>query len=356
MYQIQQPSSHYGGQGADTTNLGYTFPNGYNPPGQSAQPPIPGLPQTGSSSNGMPQMPGAGTSNPNDPYSIQNLIKMQMDQNNQSRAQNQSNWTGASDYMKSIPAAYNAQASTQSAQSLTGQLAANPLSLSPDVVQNMKNEASNQISAQTDNTARQVQGTLAAGGQADASTLAAMNMQLARQGMGAQQTQNTNIDIDAAKQRTTDLQNAAGLSQRQSAQDINIPMQTGNSILSHLPQVRPDDYSGLLSLTNQMQNQQFQNQMLQYNAQMGRANAANANPLRAPVAASPIGGKYSGGGQAYNNLGQGAGNNNFSNISNLNNMDTGNPSNNNTPGAGMNQVPRGTMQAFGKGNNQDDNE
>ncbi len=345
-YQYQNGSQNWNSNTpANTTNLGYSFPGGggnnmntgwlWNStpnPAQSGQ-------GGGGSFGGQSGAGGGG----NDPYSLQNLINMQMQQNNTARQQNQNNWDSSKNYMLGIPGMYNGQASTQGAQSLTNQLAANPLSLSPAVVQQMKNSTANQISAQGDNQFRNVRRAMSADGQTDTSSNAAALEAQNRANLGAQTSANTAIDIEAAKQRPIDLANAAGVAQRQSGQDIGVPMGVGNSIMSNLPQVRPDDYSGLLALTNQMQNQQFQNQML-----------ANQNGLRTPTAYNPIGGQYRQGGQ-----GGGAG-------FDFQNPFTGQSPNQQQPGspfapadtgygyAGPNttgMMPRGYMQAFATGGN-----
>lgn len=256
---------------ADTTNLGYRGPTNsgfmWNSTPQMQQAPLPGTQNAG----------GLGGA-----YSLQDLVNMQMGANISTRQQNQNNWDQSKNFLQGLPGQYAGQQSTQNADRLSNTLAQNPLSLSPQVVQQMKNETANQIQAQSDNSLQQQMGALAAGGQSDASTIAAAKQAQSRAAMGAQATQNTNIDIEAAKQRTQDLTNAANVSRGQSAQDIAPALNVGNSIISHLPQVRPDDYSGLLALSNQMQQQQFQDSLL----------SRGQNNLKTPIAMNPIGGKY----------------------------------------------------------------
>lgn len=270
--------------GQDLTHLGYLPPPNVNT-GQPVSPRYGGA--GGGVYAGGSMSGGYGGGGAGDPYSIQNLINMQMQQNNSARQQNQANWESSRNYLQGIPGQYNALQSTQGAQSLTNQLSANPLSLSPQIVQLMKNQAANQISAQGDNQFNQVKRAMSADGQTDNSSMAAALEAQGRQNMGAQATQNTAIDIAAAKQRPIDLANAASVAQKQSGQDIGVPLGVGNSIIQNLPQVKPDDYSGLLALTNQMQNQQFQNQML--------ANQSAAASLKTPMALNPIGGQYGNG-------------------------------------------------------------
>lgn len=279
---VYQQSPHYNqtptyANGQDLTHLGYLPP----PNVPMGQPVTVNLGGNGVQASGFGGAYGGGA---NSPYSLQQLIDMQMKQNNDARAQNQANWASSRDYLMGLAGQYNKNPSTVSAQSLTSQLAGNPLSLSPEIVRLMKNQAANQISAMGDNQFNQVRRALSADGQMDTSSMAAAREAQNRQNMGAQMAQNTNIDIAAAKQRPIDLANAAAVAQRQAGQDIGVPLGIGNSIMSNLPQIRPDDYSGLLALTNQMQNQQFQNQMM--------ANSQFANSLKAPVALNPIGGSY----------------------------------------------------------------
>lgn len=286
-YQIQQPAFQNQNPGqADTTNLGYQFPGGAGanagamwnsfaptPPANSVNP----------FGAAAPGVPGASASGSNGAYSLQNLINQQMQQNNAARQQNQQNWNSAKAGVLGVPGQYASQGSTGAAQGLTSQLAANPLSLSPTIVQQMKNQSANNVQAQSDNSTKQLMGTLAAGGQTDASTLAALKASQDRQALGANTTANTNIDIAAAKQRPQDLINAAGVAQHQSAQDIAPGMQANESVMSNLPQVKPDDLSGLLALSNQ---NSFQNALLGM-----QANQTGA--LHTPTAYNPIGGSYS---------------------------------------------------------------
>lgn len=216
--------------------------------------------------------------------SIQSLIAQQMAANSNATGANLANWNDAKTQMQAVPGQYNALQSTQNAQGLSNQLSQNPLSLSPQILQQMKNQASNQITSQGDNTNQQVMGALSAGGQNDASTIAAMKQQQARVNLGAQQTSNTNLDIAAAKQRTQDLMNAAGVAQKQSAQDIGVPLDAASAVLAHLPQVKPDDLSGLIALMGRQGSGAG-------GGGMGGGGMPGVAP-KAPVALNPIGGSY----------------------------------------------------------------
>lgn len=274
-YQYQQPNRPMGNGSADLTNLGYTFPGTGNSGALWNSTPPPQAP--------APSTPGVGGAP--DPFLL-SIMNKQQTGNDAARAQNKANWNSSKDYELGLPGQYQGQASTGAAQGLVSQLAANPLSLSPEIVQAMKNRSNNQIQAGFDNSQKQQQGMLAAGGQTDASTLAALKSQSDRLNIGRQATNSTDIDIAAAKQRTTDLANAAGVAGAQSQRDIMPGLTAGGEVLGHLPQVKPDDYTGLLALSGQ---NQFQNALLSQNAM----NMNQGNTLRTPTAFNPIGGSYS---------------------------------------------------------------
>lgn len=159
--------------------------------------------------------------------SLSGWVSKQMGENAAAKAKNQANWEGASSYLKGF---------------------ANPLS--PDVVARMKSENANKAQGGYNNAYREQEGIMSANGQADSSSLAAAAAQAQRHALGAQIGANTDLGIKAAM-----YNNEAGRS-------------VGNSIISNLPQYVPDDYSGLMALTLQQQNQDTQNQILnnQYNA------------------------------------------------------------------------------------------
>lgn len=217
-YQNTPTNASYG---ADTTNLGFSGLSGqskwgdssaqnstpYNQvaPGQLGQPP------------GAQIAPFGGTG-----FSLQQLVQNQLGQNQSARAQNQGNWNSASANLQKYTTPFT-----------------------PDVLAAMKNENAMKAQAGQNNAFTQQAGIMAAAGQGDASSMAAAAAQAQRTGLGAQIGANTNLGIQAAL-----ANNQAGFN-------------VGNSIMSHLPQVRPDDLSGLMALQNNVNNQNNQNSILQ---------------------------------------------------------------------------------------------
>lgn len=208
------PTNAPSGQGADTTNLGFNGLSGQNQWGDA------GVLNRFNAGNAA-AAPGAGTL-PGTGFNLQQLVQRQLAGNDASRAANQGNWNSASSNLMKYTTPFT-----------------------PDVIANMQNSNAMKAQAGTNNAFSQQAGILAAGGQGDASSLAAASAQTNRTGLGAQIGANTQLGIQAALGN-----NQAGFN-------------VGNSIISHLPQNRPDDLSGLMALQNNVNNQNNQNSILQ---------------------------------------------------------------------------------------------
>lgn len=235
-----------GNGGADTTNLGYKNIAGrggvtWDPSYQGTANPRDTMPMNfGGAGKGAFNL-GAPGGKPG--FGLNDFIKKQMGSNDEARAKDEANWQGASSYMKQF---------------------ANPLS--PEIIGQMKSENAVKAQGAENNAFAEQQGILAAGGQDDASSLAAAAAQAHRGAQGAQITANTNLGFDAAK-----YNNQAGLT-------------VGSSILNNLPQHAPDDYSGLAALSLAQQNQDFQHNLI--------SNAYDAPRSPGSVSGPPIDAKY----------------------------------------------------------------
>lgn len=209
-------------QPANTTQLGYA---GVSPWGdssaQNSQPNLGPNPLAiggpGGSSNSSLSIGG---------NTLNDWIQKQLAQNNQARQQNQASFSDASNYLKQY---------------------ANPLS--PEIIAQMKSENATKAQAGANNSLAEQKSMMAGSGQGDAGSMAAAASMANRQSLGAQIGANTNLGIQSAT-----LNNNAG-------------MDVGKSILSNIPQYKPDDYSGLMALSLQQQNMQNQNAIL--NNQLG---------------------------------------------------------------------------------------
>lgn len=252
--------------GADTRNLGFQFNGGngmaskwgdqsnqnsnpnYNFSGQPQQPFNP-FSANGGQQNGL----GNG-------LDFQSLIQKQLGSNAMARQQNQGMWDSSSNYLK------------QFAQPFT-----------PDVVNAMKNESAMGLQGAANNAFRNESGILAAGGQNDASSLAAAQSEASRHLMGAQAGANQDLSIKAA------------LGNSEAGRSV------GSSILSNMPQYKPDDYSGLLALTNQMQNQGTFNNILanQYDRPQNPGSSNSRPSMGGGGGVNPMGGG-GGGGAGFN--------------------------------------------------------
>lgn len=242
---------------ADTNNLGFSGVSKWGDSSiQNSQLPnqVPpnmlGQPASGiggaQSGVGVPPPPSIGGTG----YSIPGLIQTQLAGNTAARTQNQNNWDSAKANLMQYTTPFT-----------------------PDVIANMKNSNAMLAQGGENNAFTQQAGILAASGQNDASSLAAAAATANRNALGAQVGNNTNIGIQAQ------------LANNQAGQNV------GNSILSHLPQVKPDDLSGIIGLTGQMQTnqallanqqnqQQFQNSLLmnQFNKPISPG-ATNGRPI-----------------------------------------------------------------------------
>lgn len=230
--------------GADTFNLGASGMYGqtaggvqWDPQWQNTPPNLPGnLPNLSylqsNQLGGVAQGQGGANGQSGTGYTIPSLVQSQLASNAQARQQNQQNWQGAANavnqYTTPFTPAVLAAQQTQNSQNVMGQAA---------------------------NANRQQAGMMAADGQTDASSMAAANQANARNAMGALTASNQQLGINAAQ-----ANNQAGF-------------QAANSVISHLPQYKPDDYSGLMSLTNTMQQQQ------QLNGMQANAQARPTNPM-----------------------------------------------------------------------------
>ncbi len=204
--------------GADTKNLGFQLPGGTNPwSGSQVTDPKYNFGGASNQNSFAPQNGGLSQFG-----GINGLIQKQLGSNAQARQQNQQNWTGASGYLKQFATPFD-----------------------PNTISLMKTQ--NQMAAQgaENNAFREQQGIMAASGQGDASSLAAAAAEANRHAMGAQVGANSNLDIQAR------------LGNNKAGYDV------GNSILSNLPQYKPDDYSGLGMLGLMGSNQAFQQNLLQ---------------------------------------------------------------------------------------------
>ncbi len=189
-------------------------------------------------------------------YSIDKIIQAQIDANNQSDAANTARYNSAADYLKGIPGQYSSNPIVQKTQGAVSGLLDNPEALNDATFGKIKNTIQNQIAAQGRNAFKQQSGILAAGGNGDASTLAAAAAAQARQDQALKTKSMTDLEVQRANQRNADITGAATLGRQQSAQDIGVPLGVGNSIMNNLLQNKPNDYVnlGMLGLIQQ-QNQ-----------------------------------------------------------------------------------------------------
>lgn len=125
-------------------------------------------------------------------------------------------------------------------QGLASKLMAQPEALNDQVVQQMLNKQRAQVDAQANAQLAQGQQQLAASGQLSTGNLQALNDRIARQRIAGITQAQTDVGIQRANQRNSDIINAATLG-----------MNTANTFLQNTPQYQPDDYSGYAALANQ---------------------------------------------------------------------------------------------------------
>lgn len=291
----QQSAQEYQSQGAPNVMSGNTAgygPNGFINGGPTLQGsmggstggiynPLQGVSNTFAPAGGAASGGSAAAAGGN----ISSLIAQQQASNDAARAQNQSNWDSAKSYLQGLPGQYSSDPANTGANRVTQSILNNPDVLSQQVQQNIMNRAQNQIGASAQAGLNTQYGMMAADGQTDSSSMAAAKAASDRNAFAALGNSATGLGIQAATANRASEQAASQLGQQQANNNINPAMTVGNSIMSHLPQVKPDDYSGLMALSNQMSNQQAQNQMMQQQfaqqnqlAQLGlsmQQNAAN---------------------------------------------------------------------------------
>lgn len=272
--------------GADTQNVGYRGPGGMTAGGVQWDPywqaqsggqnqsllnqqnirngfqanPYGAFPGGGQMGGGMGggagSLGGAGA-----PGSVQGFMNAQMASNADARAQNQKNWENASGFLKGFQTPFT-----------------------PGVIAAQQTQNQQQLAGQQANANRQQAGIMAADGQTDAGSLAAAAQASQRNAMGANVNATQNLGI-----QSTLANNKAGY-------DV------GNSIISHLPQYRPDDYSGMAALSNTIAQQGINSQLAAQQAGGGGGNAfgsAGGGGLRG------LGGGFGGGFNAKTPMGSG---------------------------------------------------
>ncbi len=296
-------SNPYNGSGgADTTNLGWNslVSQGSNvvAPGQMVwdpqwqnyrPPPQPGgngglnlsTPQQ-SSQDRYNQAVGQGApgSTPGMGNGISGIISQQTADWDKANAANQKNWDEASGYLKGLPAQFASDPMNQGANRVTGNIMANPDVLSAAVQQQIMNKAQGQIGAAAQAGLNTQYGMMQGDGQGDASSMAAAKAASDRNQFAA--IGNTAADLSskaALANRQSELEAANAGTARGNA-NFAPGYNVGNSIISHLPQIKANDYTGLAMLANQMQNQQTQNEILKQNGLNAQAtqNAALTRP------------------------------------------------------------------------------
>jgi len=144
---------------------------------------------------------------------------------------------------------YNNNPLVGQARGLVGGLMADPLSLNQRTQNQIMNRATGSIDAGANQQLRNTAGSLAAGGQMDASSIAAAQNMIGRNSQAAQAGTQSNLGIQAALQRTQDIQNAARLGQQQNAQDFGVNQSTANSYLQNMYVQKPymQDPSGQIA-------------------------------------------------------------------------------------------------------------
>lgn len=180
-------------------------------------------------------------------YSPSQVMQMNQQQYDQTNALNTSRWNQGNQYLLNAQAGYGNDPAHQNAQNLANYLGQNPDVLSRGVQAQIQNNAANMINANTGAQARQQAGILAANGQTDAGSLAAMNNNIYRQGVGQLGAVQSNLDIQAALQNRQSEMQALGANQQQSAQNYGVNQNMANSYMQNVLYQRPLDMSGYLA-------------------------------------------------------------------------------------------------------------
>lgn len=184
---------------------------------------------------------------------IQSLLANQNTQNqaNFNAAQNANigNWQTGVGMLNNAQNGYNNSALTQGTRGLVQGLLNNPYSLDNRTQNSIMNRQTASNDAMANNQMRNTAGALAAGGQSDASSLAAAQQSIGRNQMASNAGTQANLGVQAALQRTQDVQNAARLGQQQNAQDFGVNFGTANSYLQNMYLQKPymQDASGQIA-------------------------------------------------------------------------------------------------------------
>lgn len=193
---------------------------------------------------------------------IGSILQRQMASNDEARKKQEDAWQQQKSYMMGLPGQYANDPLKVGSDKLTQGLLANPEAMNDQVMQSILNRSSNENRAAADNQYRQGLGLAANSGLTDAGSLSALRERVDRGAMANNQNQQTQLEIQRAQQRNQDIMNASNLGRQGAQANFNVPFQTGNSIMANQPQYRPDDYTGLLALSQQQQQNNTLNSLL----------------------------------------------------------------------------------------------
>ena len=182
------------------------------------------------------------------PSSLQQLLDRQQKENDEARAWNKQQYGEAKANLTGVMPRYRNDPMVQAGRGLASVLAGDPEAISDRVQNLITNKAQNALTAQSESATRRGAATLAAGGQADASSLALQRERIGAGKQAALSSMLSDLEVQRARSRNQDYINASNLSAARGNEMGAMDSQMAKSWIENLAPMYPADYSGMASL------------------------------------------------------------------------------------------------------------
>ncbi len=193
----------------------------------------------------------AGMSGPvggNGNQQVSDILDEQMGLNAATKAENQATWNEGKGLLYGARDSYNNSPITAQNQALTSQFLSDPEAINNRVQAQIQGKAAAGIDAQAAAAQQQSNAILAAGGQADASSMSASAENINAGAAASKAQTQSGLDVARAVQRNQDFMNAMNQGRSQTAQDYGVQAGTAATFLENMPQYKPDDLSGYAAI------------------------------------------------------------------------------------------------------------
>ena len=190
------------------------------------------------------QTPGGGNAVP--PW-MAALGNAQFGQQQWAANQNQQNLDWGRQQMLGQQQRYMQDPNRGQSVNMLSQLMSNPYSLNQQTQNEIMNRQAQGVMGANAQGLQNAQAQMAYGGRGDANSLMELQRQYERQGQAQLGNQNTQLQVQAAQQRTQDMLNALGAARGQNALDASVMGGSAQALFQNQPQYQGMDLGGLMS-------------------------------------------------------------------------------------------------------------